>query len=73
MLRSFALLSILSAASTVVAYDVPLLDTDYSRQICSGMWSNSKTYLNGMRPFRATCKALLMLHKSASTALLRAR
>ncbi|ETW87041.1 hypothetical protein HETIRDRAFT_468833 [Heterobasidion irregulare TC 32-1] len=46
MLRSFALLSILSAASAVVAYDVPLLDTDYSRQICSGMWSNSKTYLN---------------------------
>ncbi|THH19061.1 hypothetical protein EW146_g2036 [Bondarzewia mesenterica] len=47
MLRSFGLLtSLLSAAFTVAAYDVPLLDTDYSRQICSGMWSNSKTYIN---------------------------
>ncbi|RDB28403.1 Membrane protein PTM1 [Hypsizygus marmoreus] len=28
------------------AYEVPILDTDYSRQICSGMWGSKSTYIN---------------------------
>jgi hypothetical protein len=32
--------------SCVLAYEVPVIDTDYSRQICSGMWANSKTHIN---------------------------
>ncbi|KAI0308170.1 lung seven transmembrane receptor-domain-containing protein [Multifurca ochricompacta] len=27
-------------------YEVPILDTDYSRQICSGMWSGRNTFIN---------------------------
>ncbi|KAI0068150.1 hypothetical protein BV25DRAFT_1793885 [Artomyces pyxidatus] len=50
MPRSGKLLScaawLLLAASTVAAYEVPLLDTDYSRQICSGMWGGSNTFIN---------------------------
>ncbi|KAI0275030.1 lung seven transmembrane receptor-domain-containing protein [Gloeopeniophorella convolvens] len=38
--------SLLLAASVVAAYRVPILDTDYSRQICSGMWSGSNTFIN---------------------------
>ncbi|KAF9460099.1 lung seven transmembrane receptor-domain-containing protein [Collybia nuda] len=28
------------------AYEVPVIDSDYSRQICSGMWANQATYIN---------------------------
>ncbi|KAI0319773.1 lung seven transmembrane receptor-domain-containing protein [Amylostereum chailletii] len=36
----------LGAAIATAAYEVPILDTDYSRQICSGMWSGSNTFIN---------------------------
>ncbi|KAA1468007.1 hypothetical protein DENSPDRAFT_857022 [Dentipellis sp. KUC8613] len=36
----------LASSSCVAAYSVPILDTDYSRQICSGMWSNKNTFIN---------------------------
>jgi hypothetical protein len=36
-------------ASLAVSYEVPILDKDYSRQICSGMWSNEHTFINGTR------------------------
>ncbi|KAJ6621161.1 lung seven transmembrane receptor-domain-containing protein [Mycena sp. CBHHK59/15] len=29
-----------------LAYQVPVFDTDYSRQICSGMWGSDSTYIN---------------------------
>ena len=41
---SFLLLSSLAAS-----YEVPILDKDYSRQICSGMWSDQHTFINGTR------------------------
>lgn len=31
----------------VAGYEVPISDTDYSRQICSGMWGGKSTYING--------------------------
>ncbi|KAI0052524.1 hypothetical protein FA95DRAFT_1580094 [Auriscalpium vulgare] len=50
MARSCTLLAcavgLLCSALGVAAYEVPLQDTDYSRQICSGMWSGSNTYIN---------------------------
>lgn len=51
VLRSLTLLSTLFvAALTVAGYEVPIVDRDYSRQICSGMWSNAQTYINGKHP-----------------------
>ena len=53
MARSLQLLfcaaSFLLFSSLVASYEVPILDTDYSRQICSGMWSNQHTFINGTR------------------------
>lgn len=43
-----ALLSALSLASLVNGYDVKFSDTDDLRQVCTGMWANDKTYLNGI-------------------------
>ena len=40
--------SFLLAASSVVAYEVPIAHTDYDRQICSGMWAGKNTYINGV-------------------------
>ncbi|KAL0576801.1 hypothetical protein V5O48_005171 [Marasmius crinis-equi] len=31
------------------SYEVPVLDTDYDRQICSGMWASEKTFINGTK------------------------
>ncbi|KIM88622.1 hypothetical protein PILCRDRAFT_2830 [Piloderma croceum F 1598] len=36
-----------SLLSCVAGYEVPVSDTDYSRQICSGMWSSQSTFING--------------------------
>ncbi|KAI6012488.1 lung seven transmembrane receptor-domain-containing protein [Pisolithus orientalis] len=41
-----ALLALLSAASAVAGYEVTFADSDYSRQVCSGMWGDSNTYIN---------------------------
>ncbi|PBK76756.1 hypothetical protein ARMSODRAFT_242242 [Armillaria solidipes] len=35
--------------TSVLSYQVPVVDTDYSRQICSGMWGSQSTYINGAR------------------------
>ncbi|KAI9570240.1 lung seven transmembrane receptor-domain-containing protein, partial [Boletus coccyginus] len=40
------LLPLLSAVTLAVAYEVPFSDSDYSRQVCSGMWGGSETYIN---------------------------
>ncbi|KAK7064065.1 integral membrane protein [Favolaschia claudopus] len=40
------LITLLLSFSLCLAYKVTVLDTDYSRQICSGMWANDKTYIN---------------------------
>ncbi|KAK0466467.1 lung seven transmembrane receptor-domain-containing protein [Desarmillaria tabescens] len=32
--------------TSVLSYQVPVVDTDYSRQICSGMWGSQSTYIN---------------------------
>jgi hypothetical protein len=40
------LLFLLIGLSLAAAYEVPVEDTDYSRQICSGMWANEQTYIN---------------------------
>ncbi|KAI9512542.1 lung seven transmembrane receptor-domain-containing protein [Russula earlei] len=37
---------LLLSASWASSYEVPILDTDYSRQICSGMWSGQHTSIN---------------------------
>ncbi|KAF8078867.1 lung seven transmembrane receptor-domain-containing protein [Lyophyllum atratum] len=39
------LLSFLFVLSSL-AYEVPILDTDYSPQICSGMWGSKSTFIN---------------------------
>ncbi|KZT02462.1 uncharacterized protein LAESUDRAFT_738744 [Laetiporus sulphureus 93-53] len=41
---SFSIFSLLILSAT--AYEVPVSDTDYDRQICSGMWADQKTYIN---------------------------
>ena len=43
------LLLLLSAVSLAVAYEAPFSDSDYSRQVCSGMWGGTETYINGTR------------------------
>ena len=43
------LLSLLSAVSLAFAYEVPFSDSDYSRQVCSGMWGAPETHINGTR------------------------
>jgi hypothetical protein len=54
MARSLKLLScaasFLLLSSLAASYEVPILDKDYSRQICSGMWSDQHTFINGTRP-----------------------
>lgn len=46
--RLFKLIPWLVAAfSAVAAYEVPVSDTDYSSQVCSGMWGGSSAYING--------------------------
>ncbi|KAJ7225278.1 lung seven transmembrane receptor-domain-containing protein [Mycena pura] len=37
---------VLSLSLPCLAYQVPILDTDYSRQTCSGMWAGKNTYIN---------------------------
>ncbi|KAJ7170074.1 lung seven transmembrane receptor-domain-containing protein [Mycena filopes] len=39
-------LPLILSFSLSCAYQVQVLDTDYSRQICSGMWANEDTYIN---------------------------
>ncbi|KDQ63295.1 hypothetical protein JAAARDRAFT_29313 [Jaapia argillacea MUCL 33604] len=46
MAYGFWLFCLLVGISYVAAYQVPVYDTDYSRQVCSGMWANSHTYIN---------------------------
>lgn len=41
----------LFALSYAAAYEVPVVDTDYSREICSGMWGSQSTYINGQHAF----------------------
>lgn len=45
----WSLFAVLSAVSLAVAYEVPFSDSDYSRQVCSGMWGGPETYINGAR------------------------
>ena len=40
-------LSVLLASTLATAYEVPVSDADYDRQICSGMWGSSNTFING--------------------------
>ncbi|KAJ7492427.1 lung seven transmembrane receptor-domain-containing protein [Mycena latifolia] len=37
---------LLSFSLSCLAYQVTVLDTDYSRQTCSGMWANENTFIN---------------------------
>ena len=39
---------LVSLLPLVFSYQVQISDTDYSRQICSGMWADSTTYINGI-------------------------
>lgn len=59
-----AALPLFLTLSPATAYEVPVSDADYDRQICSGMWAGSNTFINGAhavvgpssRPAkRATC------------------
>jgi len=47
LLVSWSLVSIFSWLASVGAYEVPVSDTDYSRQVCSGMWASQSTFING--------------------------
>jgi hypothetical protein len=53
MARSIKLLSCVASflffSSLAASYEVPIRDKDYSRQICSGMWSDQHTFINGTR------------------------
>ena len=53
------LLSALSllASSVVNAFEVPVSDTDYDRQICSGMWGGKNTFINGTPSPEPSCYA----------------
>ncbi|KAH9065780.1 lung seven transmembrane receptor-domain-containing protein [Lactarius vividus] len=42
----FWAISFLLFFSAVFGYEVPIFDTEYSRQICSGMWSDQNTFIN---------------------------
>ncbi|KAI0639574.1 lung seven transmembrane receptor-domain-containing protein [Trametes polyzona] len=37
---------LLSLCAAVAAYEVPISDDDYDRQICSGMWGGKNAYIN---------------------------
>ncbi|OJA19821.1 putative mannosyltransferase [Rhizopogon vesiculosus] len=39
-------LAVLSACSLAAGYEVQFSDSDYSRQVCSGMWGGSDTFIN---------------------------
>ncbi|KAF5352637.1 hypothetical protein D9756_005992 [Leucocoprinus leucothites] len=39
-------ISLLSLILPVFAFQVPISDSDYSRQTCSGMWAGDNTYVN---------------------------
>ncbi|KAG8219491.1 lung seven transmembrane receptor-domain-containing protein [Butyriboletus roseoflavus] len=43
---AWSLLALLSAVSLAIAYEAPFSDSDYSRQVCSGMWGGPETYIN---------------------------
>ncbi|KAF8167666.1 lung seven transmembrane receptor-domain-containing protein [Crassisporium funariophilum] len=45
-LAFFLIPLVLSLIPISNAFEVPILDTDYSRQICSGMWGGPSTYIN---------------------------
>ncbi|KAI0830476.1 lung seven transmembrane receptor-domain-containing protein [Trametes gibbosa] len=38
--------SLLLAVCATAAFEVPISDTDYDRQICSGMWGGKNAYIN---------------------------
>ena len=38
---------LLAGALAAAAYEVPVADTDYSSQVCSGMWAGKDTFING--------------------------
>jgi hypothetical protein len=40
-------LAILANLDVTAAFEVPFSDSDYDRQICSGMWGGKDTYING--------------------------
>lgn len=69
-LSVFSLFAVLY--SSVVAYEVPVSDKDYDRQICTGMWANQKTYING-RPLKERAHRIaLNVFQLHSTVILRA-
>ncbi|EPQ60397.1 protein PTM1 [Gloeophyllum trabeum ATCC 11539] len=37
---------LLLGLASVAAYEVPVRDTDYSRQVCTGMWGGSNAHIN---------------------------
>ncbi|TFK56672.1 protein PTM1 [Heliocybe sulcata] len=37
---------LLLGLASVAAYEVPVHDTDYSRQVCTGMWGGQKAHIN---------------------------
>ncbi|KIJ66304.1 hypothetical protein HYDPIDRAFT_87001 [Hydnomerulius pinastri MD-312] len=41
-----SLLGLLSAVSVAAGYEVAFADSDYSRQVCSGMWGGPETFIN---------------------------
>jgi hypothetical protein len=41
---------LLLSASAVIGYEIPIFDTEYSKQICSGMWGGRNTFINGTCP-----------------------
>ncbi|KAF9245774.1 protein PTM1 [Melanogaster broomeanus] len=41
-----SLLGLLTAVSLAAGYELAFSDSDYSRQVCSGMWGGSETYIN---------------------------
>ena len=62
MVRSIKLLfcaaSFLLFSSLAASYEIPIQDKDYSRQICSGMWSDQHTFINGTRSLIDLCALL---------------
>lgn len=46
-----SIIATLASLSVATGYEVTISDKDATREVCSGMWASSSTYINGMPPY----------------------
>lgn len=54
----FATLPLFLTRRLTAAYEIPVSDADYDRQICSGMWGGGNTFINGAHAIAGLSTAL---------------